>query len=129
MYINGKAAAITGGVVTCGGVTIGSGTVNIGDAPSSRGAMPGNVAITKAITSVYCSYGPNYEQLSGSSRHYTDINVHAKTIGYLPGEKVSIVLSGPVNIVVSGYVDESGEACVAGVLKGAHIEFEGKDMS
>jgi len=126
--IDGKAAAITGGAISCGGVTIGSGTVNIGDAPSSRRATPVNVAVTKAITSVYCSYGPNHEKLTGSSRHYTDINVHAKTIGYLPGETVSIVLLGPVNKTVSGYVDEIGEVCVVDVLKGAHIEFEGKDM-
>lgn len=31
VFINGKPAAITGGDVSCGGVTIGSGTVNIGD--------------------------------------------------------------------------------------------------
>ncbi|MCT4535170.1 type VI secretion system PAAR protein [Halodesulfovibrio sp.] len=33
VFINGKPAALTGGKVTCGGVTIGSGTVNIGDVP------------------------------------------------------------------------------------------------
>lgn len=33
--IDGKAAAITGGAISCGGVTIGGGTVNIGDAPST----------------------------------------------------------------------------------------------
>ncbi|EKF9771394.1 type VI secretion system PAAR protein [Vibrio cholerae] len=31
VMINGKPAAITGGAISCGGVTIGSGTVNIGD--------------------------------------------------------------------------------------------------
>ncbi|WP_342752135.1 type VI secretion system PAAR protein [Vibrio sp. JC009] len=31
VFINGKPAAITGGAISCGGVTIGSGTVNIGD--------------------------------------------------------------------------------------------------
>ena len=31
VFINGKPAAITGGEISCGGVTIGSGTVNIGD--------------------------------------------------------------------------------------------------
>ena len=31
VFINGKPAAITGGDVSCGGVTIGGGSVNIGD--------------------------------------------------------------------------------------------------
>lgn len=35
VFINGKPAALTGGSISCGGVTIGSGTVNIGDAPRS----------------------------------------------------------------------------------------------
>ncbi|MEZ6852997.1 type VI secretion system PAAR protein [Halodesulfovibrio aestuarii] len=35
VFINGKPAALTGGKVSCGGVTIGSGTVNIGDEPTS----------------------------------------------------------------------------------------------
>ncbi|WP_051177192.1 type VI secretion system PAAR protein [Halodesulfovibrio aestuarii] len=34
VFINGKPAALTGGKISCGGVTIGSGTVNIGDQPS-----------------------------------------------------------------------------------------------
>ncbi len=33
VFINGKPAALTGGAVSCGGVTIGTGTVNIGDVP------------------------------------------------------------------------------------------------
>ena len=35
VFINGKPAALTGGAISCGGVTIGSGTVNIGDEPTS----------------------------------------------------------------------------------------------
>ncbi len=35
VFINGKPAALTGGKISCGGVTIGSGTVNIGDEPTS----------------------------------------------------------------------------------------------
>lgn len=37
VFINGKPAALTGGAVSCGGVTIGDGTVNIGDDPTSAG--------------------------------------------------------------------------------------------
>ncbi|MFA9394901.1 MAG: type VI secretion system PAAR protein [Halodesulfovibrio sp.] len=39
VFINGKPAALTGGKISCGGVTIGSGTVNIGDNVSS-GSVP-----------------------------------------------------------------------------------------
>ncbi|MER2496592.1 hypothetical protein ABS858_10855 [Vibrio neptunius] len=101
---------------------------DIEGAPSSE-ATSLNETVTKAVVSVYFSYGPNHEKLSGSSRYYTDINVHAKTNGYLPGETVSIVLSGPINKTVLGYVDESGEVCVSDALKGTHIELEGKDIS
>ena len=38
VFINGKPAALTGGAISCGGVTIGSGTVNIGDEPTSGAA-------------------------------------------------------------------------------------------
>ncbi|MEZ6854775.1 type VI secretion system PAAR protein [Halodesulfovibrio aestuarii] len=36
VFINGKPAALTGGKISCGGVTIGSGTVNIGDQPTTK---------------------------------------------------------------------------------------------
>lgn len=40
-FFDGKEAAITGGAVSCGGITIGSGTVNIGtDYQSSRLVEP-----------------------------------------------------------------------------------------
>jgi uncharacterized Zn-binding protein involved in type VI secretion len=40
VFINGKPAALTGGGVDCGGITIGSGTVNIGDKTSSKPFVP-----------------------------------------------------------------------------------------
>ncbi|MEZ6854808.1 type VI secretion system PAAR protein [Halodesulfovibrio aestuarii] len=40
VFINGKPAALTGGKISCGGVTIGSGTVNIGDQPTGSYAPP-----------------------------------------------------------------------------------------
>jgi hypothetical protein len=36
LFINGRPAALTGGAISCGGVTIGSGTVNIGDEQSQN---------------------------------------------------------------------------------------------
>lgn len=40
VFINGRPAALTGGKIDCGGVTIGNGTVNIGDQPSSIRRVP-----------------------------------------------------------------------------------------
>lgn len=48
VFINGKPAAITGGAISCGGVTIGGGTVNIGDAPGSSSSSPVNHSSTSA---------------------------------------------------------------------------------
>lgn len=50
VFINGKPAALTGGAISCGGVTIGSGTVNIGDV--SPPAMTNNVSTAGNVSSV-----------------------------------------------------------------------------
>jgi len=39
VFINGKPAALTGGAISCGGVTIGSGTVNISDQAPTSGTV------------------------------------------------------------------------------------------
>ncbi|MEF3021402.1 type VI secretion system PAAR protein [Vibrio mimicus] len=128
VFINGAAAAITGGAISCGGISIGGGTVNIGDAPSTGNSLPLDVGVAKRVTQVFFSYGSDSHILSEVSRHYTDVNVHAKTVGYLSGEAVSIILTGVVNKTVIGYVDERGEVCIADVFKDSRLEFEGKVM-
>lgn len=50
VFINGKPAALTGGSISCGGVTIGSGTVNIGDVPPP--VMASDVSIADNVSSV-----------------------------------------------------------------------------
>ena len=40
VFIDGKPAALTGGKISCGGITIGSGTVTIGDQPASASPIP-----------------------------------------------------------------------------------------
>ncbi|WP_283131433.1 type VI secretion system PAAR protein [Enterovibrio norvegicus] len=47
VFINGKAAALTGGSISCGGVTIGSGTVNIGDQPGNTSVEGISPILTK----------------------------------------------------------------------------------
>nr|VVV03968.1 hypothetical protein AW0309160_01351 [Aliivibrio wodanis] len=52
--INGKPAAITGGAISCGGVTIGSGTVNIGDVyqPAEMSALSSSLASTESQAAI-----------------------------------------------------------------------------
>ena len=40
VFVNGKPAALTGGKVSCGGITVGSGTVNISDQTSGARVVP-----------------------------------------------------------------------------------------
>lgn len=49
VFINGRPAALTGGAVSCGGVTIGTGTVNIGDQPPASQASSASPRHTTAI--------------------------------------------------------------------------------
>lgn len=49
VFIDGKFAALTGGSISCGGVTIGSGTVNIGDVPPPATAAPAKKAEEFAV--------------------------------------------------------------------------------
>lgn len=127
--INGKPAAITGGSISCGGVTIGSASVNIGDVPpssTSNSFVPVSIGTSKKITSLSFSYGANRETLTSTSRHYTDINLHAKTTGYSPGESVSVKLNGVIDKTIVGHVDDNGEVFVANILQQDHLEIEGK---
>ncbi|EIA1769887.1 type VI secretion system PAAR protein [Vibrio parahaemolyticus] len=52
--INGKPAAITGGAISCGGVTIGSGTVNIGDVypPAEMSALSSSSSSTESQAAI-----------------------------------------------------------------------------
>lgn len=51
---DGQPAAITGGAISCGGVTIGSGTVNIGDVyqPAEMSALSSSLASTESQAAI-----------------------------------------------------------------------------
>jgi uncharacterized Zn-binding protein involved in type VI secretion len=49
----------------------------------------------KKITQLYWSYGDSFTRLSGPSRHYVDLNLHAETQNYQPGETISVTIEYP----------------------------------
>ncbi len=63
VFINGKPAAVTGGAISCGGVTIGGGTVNIGDAPGSSSSSK----VTPPPSKEARKSGPEGERLPTNS--------------------------------------------------------------
>jgi uncharacterized Zn-binding protein involved in type VI secretion/3D (Asp-Asp-Asp) domain-containing protein len=68
VLINGKPAALTGGSISCGGVTIGSGTVNIGDAPSSSSVSRISPLSSKATQAQMDGAQPHSSQRATSSQ-------------------------------------------------------------
>ena len=46
----------------------------------------------KRVTAISWSYGPDEIPVSGISRFYVDLNLHAKTENYAPGDMVEIVI-------------------------------------
>ncbi|WP_292959419.1 type VI secretion system PAAR protein [Neptuniibacter sp. UBA6509] len=131
VFINGKPAARVGDSITCGGsVSAGSGDVIIGDqfTPSSSPNFFDAISPTvqKEITELYFSYGTKQKRLSSESRHYPDINLHAKTIGYSNGESVSIKLEGAVSKTVSGVVGAGGQIIISNVLDNQYVDLEGE---
>lgn len=70
---------------------------------SSNGATQSTLASTersnqnseKKVTQLYWSYGDSFTRLNGPSRHYVDLNLHAETQNYAPGETVTVTIEYP----------------------------------
>ncbi len=130
VFINGKPAARVGDSITCGGsISAGSGNVFIGSEGNgfSINSMASSISnsTTKEITSIYFSYSEMNHRISNYSRHYIDLNLHVNTVGYTPGETITITLEGAISKAVSGKVNENGEVLIPNIIKNDNIEMEG----
>lgn len=124
-------AARAGDYVACGcppgsNVLLAEGTVHIGAQQggvySGLSTPPGRV---KTIDSLYWSFGDNATPLADTSRFYVDMNLHAETTGYQPGEMLQIQLSGALDLTVQGQVDDDGKVFIPAVLRKQQLELEG----
>ncbi|CEA04520.1 hypothetical protein BN1049_01599 [Pseudomonas saudimassiliensis] len=127
-------AARAGDYVACGcpagsNTLLADGTVHIGSlggGVATAGAfIVGNTVVNKSVDRIYWSYSESQTPVSDTSRFYVDLNLHAETSGYKPGETVEIQLEGPLDKVVTGTVQSDGTVFIPEVLKNQHLELQG----
>ncbi|MBP5122761.1 PAAR domain-containing protein [Pseudomonas protegens] len=80
----------------------------------------------KVIHKIFLSYGPEKTPVESISRFYVDLNVHVKTTGYAPGERVSVTVNEPVELRLSGVVAADGVANIMRAFDGVAIDMEGE---
>ena len=128
-------AARAGDYVACGcpsgsNTLLADGTIHIGSQGRAAGAvmLTGGLKVAepkKTIDRIYWSYSESRAPVNDTSRFYVDLNLHAETTGYEPGEEVEIQLEGPINRVVTGTVEEDGTVFIPEVFKNRRLELEG----
>ncbi|WP_252189553.1 hypothetical protein [Pseudomonas sp. SK3(2021)] len=84
------------------------------------------LATPKVIQSIFLSYGPEKTPIDSLARFYVDLNIHVKTTGYLPGERVSVTVSEPVEQTLSGVVAADGVANIMSAFDGVAFDMEGE---
>ncbi|TLP71549.1 PAAR domain-containing protein [Pseudomonas nitroreducens] len=60
--------------------------------PALAGTERANQKPEKKVTQLFWSYGDSFIRLNGPSRHYVDLNLHAETQNYQPGESISVII-------------------------------------
>src|SRR5690554_7910125 len=71
----------------------------------------------KTIDRIFWSYSEAKAPVNDTSRFYVNLNLHAETTGYEPGEEVEIELEGAINRVVTGTVQEDGTVYIPEVFR------------
>ncbi|EHG7581553.1 MULTISPECIES: type VI secretion system Vgr family protein [Citrobacter] len=93
-------------------------------------AMPSALKIEfpdeKKVTALHWTYGENEVPVSGLSRHYTDLNLHAETENYQPGEFVDINIDKGDGIIKSYQIQvkADGVAVAKNIFKDEMINFD-----
>lgn len=80
----------------------------------------------KSIQRITFSYGENQTPVDSVSRFYTDLNIHVKTSGYLPGETVTVTVTGAAEKTLSGTVDAKGIAIIPNAFQAEVFDMEGE---
>lgn len=106
------------------------------DTATATPSAPGNVRNSEGtkdrlIKRIFWTYGPNEVPLTGTSRHYVDLNLHVETENYSPGEKALItvknddeseLISGSRTLELQAVVGPDGMAKVMNVFQGKTVE-------
>lgn len=113
VLINGIPAAVTGGAISCGGVTIGSGTVVIGDTHSPARLTGNSPSPAKPATRAEASF-------ERASANQASEQVQAEQTSGLVGNGSSVVAAGSVVAGLSGG-SSSKQTQNASVEPGFHV--------
>jgi len=96
-------------------------------------SVPGKMNIElpdeKKVTSLFWTYGEDEKPVSGNSRHFSDLNLHAETQNYQPDEMVDIEIEMSNGIVKSyqARVGMDGVAVARNILKNEIINFDDEE--
>lgn len=127
-------AARAGDYVACGcpagsNTLLAEGTIHIGSQGGIAGAaatfLAGTTRVSKSVDRIYWSYRESQVPVTDTSRFYVDLNLHAETTGYEPGETVEIQLQSPLDQVMTGTVQADGTVFIPEVLKHRYLELQG----
>ncbi|MFT6465257.1 PAAR domain-containing protein [Pseudomonas sp. NyZ704] len=99
--------------------------IHSGSPFSARSFGNGFMPVSKSIDRLYFSYGEGKTPLADSSRFYTDLNLHAETSGYSPGDLIEISVAGVTDTTVSGRVREDGSVLIPGVFTSRSLPLQG----
>lgn len=128
-------AARAGDYVACGcpagsNVLLPDGSIHIGSQSGAKAIATGVTAIAapsalKQVKKIFWSFSDAETPLDSVSRFYVDVNLHAETSGYQPGETVEFELEGATEGTVTGTVGEDGMVFIPRVLKNQPLELQG----
>ncbi|PCC98298.1 PAAR domain-containing protein [Halopseudomonas pelagia] len=128
-------AARTGDYVACGcppgsNTLLAQGSISLSNihsgSPFSAPNLGGGVKpADKSVDRLYFFYGEGKTPLADSSRFYTDLNLHADTSGYSPGDLIEITVAGITDTSVSGRVSEDGSVFIPGVFTSRSVPLQG----
>lgn len=127
-------AARAGDYIACGcptgsNVLLAEGTITIGSsgsaAASSAFSLSASSRTDKSVTRLWWSHGADQTPLQDASRFYVDMNLHADTAGYQPGETINITLQGASNQQLQGVVGNDGKVFIANALKENNLNLQG----
>jgi type VI secretion system secreted protein VgrG len=96
-------------------------------------AMPSSLSIEfpdeKRVTSLFWTYGEDQIPVSDSSRHFSDLNLHAQTENYQQGDTVDIDIEMGEGIIKSyqATVREDGVAVIKNIFKDSPVNFNDEE--
>lgn len=129
-------AARAGDYVACGcppgsNTLLAQGNISLSNihsgTPSTARHLGGVVKpASKSVDRLYFSYGEDRTPLGDSSRFYTDLNLHADTSGYAPGDLIEITVSGTTDAKFAGRVGDDGTVFIPAVFASKYVPLRGE---